>query len=222
MFISFGLTNAVFSALTYFIINELGRRTLLLWSLGLMFPFLIATGHFLNVRNNGSPPVAPVMALVLIYTAIYSPGAGVIPFMYASEVFPLVHREAGMSLAVSVNFALAGALTMAVPISAKTGNQFALLGSFAGLDGLAAIGVWLFMRSPERALSLEDMNYLFLPPLSSYVRYQAAVALPWAFRWLFPKSLYGSESKQTFGEWYQGRANERRASQQPESGRELD
>jgi hypothetical protein len=90
----------------------------------------------------------------------------VIPFMYASEVFPLVHREAGMSLAVSVNFALAGALTMAVPIFAKTGNQFALLGSFAGLDGLAAIGVWLFMRSPERALSLEDMNVRSLPSSS--------------------------------------------------------
>jgi hypothetical protein len=77
MFINFGLINAVFSGLAYFIINELSRRILLLWSLGLIFPFLIATGHFLNVRNNGLSPVAPVMALVLIYTAIYSPGAGV-------------------------------------------------------------------------------------------------------------------------------------------------
>lgn len=81
--------------------------------------------------------------------------------MYASEVFPSVHREAGMSLAVSVNFVLAGALTMGVPIFSETGNHFALLGSFAGFDALAIILVWLFMRSPKRALSLEDMNVCY-------------------------------------------------------------
>ena len=80
--------------------------------------------------------------------------------MYSSEVFPLVHREAGMSLACVVNFAFAGALALAVP--RFSGNlprrHFKLLGIFAGLDGFAAIMVWLFMRSPESAVSLEDMN----------------------------------------------------------------
>lgn len=63
-----------------------------------------------------------------------------------------------MSLAVSVNLALAGALTIGVPQYVQADNNMKLLGTFAGLDIIAAIAVWLFMRSPQEARSLEDMN----------------------------------------------------------------
>lgn len=80
--------------------------------------------------------------------------------MYAAEVFPQDFREVGMSWACSVNFAFAGALAMAVPqFTSSLDNKYInLLGAFAGLDALAAILVWLFMRSPEEATSLGDMN----------------------------------------------------------------
>ena len=185
-FTRFALTNAIFSSSAYFIINRLGRRTLLLSSLILMFPFLLLTGHFLDVEDSQSSPHQAVIPLMVIYTALYSPGAGVsfffffptniwgarnisgrlslysqvIPFMYSSEVFPLVHREAGMSFACFVNFAFAGALAVAVPRYSNNlpKKHFELLGIFAGLDAVAAVMVWLFMRSPESAVSLEDMN----------------------------------------------------------------
>ena len=76
MFNWFGGTNTIFSALAYFLINKLGRRTLISSSLGPMFPFLIATGFVLNVTKNESSSTE-VIVLVLIYTAIYSPDAGV-------------------------------------------------------------------------------------------------------------------------------------------------
>jgi hypothetical protein len=80
--------------------------------------------------------------------------------MYSSEVFPLVYREVGMSFACAVNFGFAGGLAMAV---SQFSNRFdrshiKLLGAFAALDGFAALLVWLYMRSPEKAVSLEDMN----------------------------------------------------------------
>ena len=78
--------------------------------------------------------------------------------MYSSEVFPLVYREVGMSLACAVNFASAGALALAVSVfsdSLEHNNHFKLL---AGLDAVASLMVWLWMRSPEEAVSLEDMN----------------------------------------------------------------
>lgn len=80
--------------------------------------------------------------------------------MYSSEVFPQVYREVGMSFAVAVNFSFAGALAMAVPqySSALEDKHLTLLGAFAGLDALAAVMVWLFMRSPEKPIELEDMN----------------------------------------------------------------
>ena len=75
---SFGATNAVTSASAFFIINKLGRRSLLLLSLVSMFPFLLLAGHFLDQGSTESEHQEWVIAvLVMIYTALYSPGAGV-------------------------------------------------------------------------------------------------------------------------------------------------
>ncbi|KAG9944286.1 MFS general substrate transporter, partial [Aureobasidium melanogenum] len=89
-------------------------------------------------------------------------GVWVVPFMYSSEIFPQKYREVGMSLAVAINLSFAGALAMAVPQYQENlndeGRHLVLLGSFAALDFVAAILVWLLMRYPERAVELEDMN----------------------------------------------------------------
>lgn len=58
--------------MAYFLIDRLGRRTLLLSSLVLMLPFLLLTGHYLDLNKDGT-----AIALFIIYTAVYSPGAGV-------------------------------------------------------------------------------------------------------------------------------------------------
>jgi sugar transport protein len=72
---SFALVNAVFSASAFFYIEKVGRRTLLLSSLIGMFPFLLLTGHYMDAHV--PPNLGAVIPLVLIYVAIYSPGAGV-------------------------------------------------------------------------------------------------------------------------------------------------
>jgi len=41
-----------------------------------------------------------MVTFVYIYDAFYSPGEGPVPFTYSAEVFPLSHREIGMSWAV--------------------------------------------------------------------------------------------------------------------------
>lgn len=44
-----------------------------------------------------------VAAFTFIFGAFYSPGEGPVPFTYSAEVFPLSHREVGMSWAVATN-----------------------------------------------------------------------------------------------------------------------
>lgn len=153
--------------------------------------------------------------------------------MYSSEVFPQVYREVGMSLACAVNFSFAGTLAMAVPQYANqiTSKHLKLLGVFAVLDGIAAVFVWLYMRSPEGAKSLEDMNvwqtslpslvrsnsgcrftnafatllqFLFGAPSMDYICYQVRVASPWTIRQIF--WLFGEDkTKVTFDEWQRKR-----------------
>ena len=47
--------------------------------------------------------IAVVATFVFIFAAFYSPGEGPVPFTYSAEVFPLSHREVGMSWAVATN-----------------------------------------------------------------------------------------------------------------------
>jgi hypothetical protein len=174
---SIGAVNAFFSGVAYFLIDGLGRRTLLLSSLVIMLPFLLLEGHLLDNHNETG-----ALIVILIYFAAYSPGAGVstyhectfgqrslnvmqqvIPWMYSSEIFPLIHREAGMSLGCAVTFAFAGALAMAVPQYARKidDQHLTLLGAIAAFDAAAVVLVWVYMRSPEDPISLEDMTVSF-------------------------------------------------------------
>lgn len=84
-----------FSPLAYFTIDSRGRRFLLLLSLTLMVPLLIAAGFSLRINPehpDNKARVGVFEVFLLIYTAAYSPGAGVVPFLYSSEIFPLLNR----------------------------------------------------------------------------------------------------------------------------------
>lgn len=65
-----------------------GRRFLLLMSLAGGIITLLITAVSFGIQSN-SPARLPVIALfIILFTLAYSPGAGCIPFLYSSEVFP--------------------------------------------------------------------------------------------------------------------------------------
>lgn len=69
--------------------------------------FLIPTGVSARV---------PLIALfVYIFTAFYSPGIGPVPFVYASEAFPLSHREIGVAFCVCWNNTIGSILGLTFP-----------------------------------------------------------------------------------------------------------
>ena len=77
--------------MAYFYIDTKGRRFLLMTSLATMVPLLLATG-FSFMSENNTVKVGLVSTFLVLYTAAYSPGAGVVPFLYTSEIFPQVLR----------------------------------------------------------------------------------------------------------------------------------
>ena len=131
LWLSFGfaVANAVFSPVAYWFVDVKGRRYILLSSLIAMVPLLLATGLSFMIDGSAKVPVTEIF--LILYTAAYSPGAGVVPFLYSSEVFPLINREVGMSLAVSVNFALGGVVALTVPPLLSSIGKPAVLGLFA-------------------------------------------------------------------------------------------
>lgn len=188
LWLSFGFAaaNTVFSPVAYFFIDSKGRRFLLLLSLLLMMPLLIAMGFSLNIYPNYPTRIAVVELFIILYTAAYSPGAGVVPFLYSSEVFPLVNREVGMSLSCSVNFFLAGLLALFVPRLTNQLGPTTVLFLFAGLDFLAFILVWLLVPGTREVTTLEEMNYIFGVPMLRHIQYQLMEVLPWTAKKYIP------------------------------------
>ncbi len=192
LWLSFGFaaSNAVFSPIAYWFIDGKGRRFLLLASLTAMVPLLLATAFSFKLQE-ATAKHAVVEVFVVLYTAAYSPGAGVVPFLYSSEVFPLINREAGMSLSCSVNFMLAGLLALTVPQLNHALGPTRLLGLFAGLDAMAALLVWLFVPGTVQVTTLEEMNYIFGVPTDRHVQYQIRDVLPWIIRRCIPGQRAG-------------------------------
>ena len=116
------------------------------------------------------------------------------PFTLSAEVFPLENRVVGMSFAVFTNLLGAGLLTLFVPALTIAVGQSGLLGIFAGLNVVAFILVFLFVRETAGAalggtpgsmtfMSLEELNYIFGVSSMKHIRYQLTTAVPWAWKY---------------------------------------
>lgn len=218
LWLSFGFaaSNALFSPVAYWIVDRKGRRSLLLASLTAMVPLLLATAFAFKIHEPTAKKVV-VEIFVIIYTAAYSPGAGVVPFLYSSEVFPLINREAGMSLSCSVNFLLAGILALTVPQLTHALGPTGLLSLFAGLDALAAISVWLLVPGTVQATTLEEMNYIFGVSTIGHVKYQTTELLPYIIRSCIPRKDAGLLP--SLYTWYDERGESEELQQYPQEQR---
>lgn len=122
----FGLVNFVFAFPAIWTIDTWGRRALLLFTFPNMAWSLLAAGlcFFIKAPN---AQLGTVALFIYIFAAFYSPGEGPVPFTYSAEVFPLSHREVGMSWAVATCFFWSGILSISFP-SIK--SAFTITGAF--------------------------------------------------------------------------------------------
>lgn len=119
-----------------------GRRRALNWSFPCMAISLLGSALVLKSPEDkaGQPSIGTIVGhyiFLVIFITAYSIGEGPAAFVISAEVFPLVNRELGMSLAVFWNFTGAGLLAVAAPWLLKELNQFGVLLLFAGLNMVA-------------------------------------------------------------------------------------
>lgn len=103
---------------------------------------------------------------------------GPVPAAYSAEVFPLSHREIGMSSAVAVTNLWASALSLTFPaLLSVLGSQGAFT-LYAALNVVAFVLVFLFV--PETRLkTLDELDVVFSVSTRRFVRYQVMEYLPW-------------------------------------------
>jgi MFS family permease len=172
--VAVGFTKTVFILVATFLLDRIGRRPLLLSSVGGMVLSLATLGFGLTMIDHSDEKlpwaVALSIAMVLAYVSFFSIGMGPITWVYSSEIFPLKLRAQGTSMGVAVNRVTSGVISTTFILLNKA---ITIGGSFFLFAGVAAVG-WLFFYAclPEtRGRTLEDMEVLF----GSFFKWRSAL-----------------------------------------------
>ncbi|KAL3422827.1 hypothetical protein PVAG01_04574 [Phlyctema vagabunda] len=177
----FGLINFLFAWPAVWTIDTFGRRGLLLFTFPNMFWTLLAAGMCFYIPTSTKAHLGMVAFFIYLYDMFYSPGEGPVPFTYSAEVFPLSHREVGMSWAVATNNLWGTAVSITFPRMLAAFTPQGAFGFYAGMNlvALAMIFLWL----PEtKQRTLEELDYVFGVPTRTHMRYQTHTVFPWWFK----------------------------------------
>ncbi|KAI3895630.1 hypothetical protein MKW98_025421 [Papaver atlanticum] len=162
--IAVGFVKTIFILVATFFLDKVGRRPLLLSSVGGMIVSLGGLGIGLTVIDHSHTKliwaIALSIAAVLAYVAFFSIGMGPITWVYSSEIFPLKLRAQGCSMGVAVNRVTSGVISMtfiSLTKAISTGGAFFL---FTGVASIAWIFFFTFLPETQ-GRTLEDMDTLF-------------------------------------------------------------
>lgn len=174
----FGLINFLFAWPAVFTIDTFGRRTLLLFTFPNMCWTLLAAGFCFYIPSGSSARLGCIALFIYLFDIFYSPGEGPVPFTYSAEVFPLSHREVGMSWAVATNNFWASVLSLTLPRMLTAFTPTGVFGFYAGLNFLA---FWMiFFWLPEtKQRTLEELDYVFAVPTRTHMKFQITQQGPW-------------------------------------------
>ncbi|KAH9475509.1 Arabinose-proton symporter [Psilocybe cubensis] len=181
----YGLVNWLFAFPAVWTIDTFGRRNLLLFTFPNMAWTLLAAGFCFYIPDSSGAKIPLIALFIFMFAAFYSPGEGPVPFTYSAEVFPLTHREMGMSWAVATCLFWAAVLSLTFPRLLSAFGSVGAFGFYAGLNVIAL--TMIFFLVPEtKQRTLEELDYVFAVPTRKHASYQATEFLPyWIRRYIF-------------------------------------
>jgi len=157
--IAIGGTNLLFTFVGLYLIDRLGRKTLLIiGSLGYIISLSMVSWAFYAAA---SP--AFLLSFLLVFIASHAIGQGAVIWVFIAEIFPNKIRALGQSFGASVHWVFAALITLITPVflDAENGifkdNPWPIFSFFAGMMALQLI--WVFVKVPEtKGESLEKLE----------------------------------------------------------------
>jgi len=157
--IAIGGTNLVFTFVGLYLIDRLGRKTLMIiGSLGYITSLSMVAYAF---RTHGSPTF--LMVFLLLFIASHAIGQGAVIWVFLSEIFPNKIRAMGQSFGASVHWIFAGIITLITPVFLDDKNGILKDDPwiiFAFLAGMMVLQlIWVLTKMPEtKNVSLEELE----------------------------------------------------------------
>ncbi|MFN4314316.1 MAG: sugar porter family MFS transporter [Chitinophagaceae bacterium] len=153
--IALGAVNLIFTYVGLYLIDRMGRKTLMLiGSLGYIISLSMVAWSFYS----GAGP-ALLMTFLLLFIASHAVGQGAVIWVFISEIFPNKVRGLGQAFGASVHWVFAALITLvATPVISYFGeNPWPIFAIFAGFMVLQLI--WVVTKMPEtNQRSLEELE----------------------------------------------------------------
>ncbi|SEA87898.1 MFS transporter, sugar porter (SP) family [Chitinophaga terrae (ex Kim and Jung 2007)] len=151
-----GLVNMIFTMLGLRLIDQLGRRSLMLiGSIGYIISLgAIAAAFYFQYLGGMVVPV-----LVFLFIASHAIGQGAVIWVFISEIFPNQVRSYGQSLGSSVHWIMAAIITSVFPFFANNPAIGPAKIFLFFMVMMTAQLLWVLFRMPEtKGVSLEEME----------------------------------------------------------------
>jgi len=149
--VGIGVTNLIFTFVGLWLIDRLGRRTLLyIGSFGYITSLGLTAWAFFTQHYS----IVPVC--IFAFIAAHAVGQGAVIWVFISEIFPNRHRAGGQTLGSSTHWVFAALLTTFFPKMVEAFAPGYVFAFFAGMMVLQLI--WVKFMVPEtKGVRLEDM-----------------------------------------------------------------
>ncbi|WJJ98197.1 sugar porter family MFS transporter [Algibacter luteus] len=151
--IGIGVTNLIFTLLGVFLIDRLGRKTLMyIGSIGYIISLsLVSAAFFLNWEGMAVP------IFLFLFIASHAIGQGAIIWVFISEIFPNNLRASGQSFGTSTHWVLAAIIPSLVPVLFSTIGAGVVFMVFAIMMVFQLLFV-IFMMPETKGVSLEELS----------------------------------------------------------------
>lgn len=157
--ISIGFVNLVFTLLGMYLIDRLGRKTLIFWgSIGYIISLSMVAYAFYSGAGSGL-----LLTFILLFIASHAVGQGAVIWVFISEIFPTKVRALGQSFGAGTHWVFAALITLVTPIFLDKDdgilkeNPWPIFAFFAIFMVLQLIFV-LFMMPETKGKSLEELE----------------------------------------------------------------
>jgi len=157
--ISLGMMNLVFTFVGLWLIDRIGRKTLLIIG---SFGYIISLSMVAYGFVAQSAP-AFMLSFLLLFIAAHAIGQGAVIWVFISEIFPTPIRAKGQAFGASIHWIFAALITLITPVflDSEYGifkeNPWPIFVFFAVMMTVQLI--WILVKVPEtKGVSLEELQ----------------------------------------------------------------
>ncbi len=150
-----GVVNLLFTIVGMYLIDRVGRRTLMTWgSIGYILTLLGVAYAFYS----GAQGVF-VVVLICAFVASHAIGQGAVIWVFISEIFPNNVRDYGMSLGSGTHWVFAALITMVtLPVLTWLGDSNWMIYVFFAVMMVFQLLFVLFMMPETKGVQLEELE----------------------------------------------------------------